>query len=294
MLLAANAMRLGCLARTFSGVTSVAGGHRSENFNLTGAKRNWLMGWHDPEASSGLPNGHLHPSSWMLPQKGGGMSAYTTIVGSGDAQATGQAALELLATIAGDGGIDALGGLIVNLAATITGSGTVSSAAVQAFLNLVATITGSGGASATATGLGDMAGTVSGQGSATGSTATAVGALSATLRGYGDLTPEGIRDALWNAIASQYNQAGTMGERLNGAASAGDPWGTFLPGVYAPGTAGALLGRMLADVWRRLGLDPDNPQVTTQAGAVTTITDGSLALTITEAVDGTVTVQRAP
>jgi hypothetical protein len=35
---------------------------------------------------------------------------------------------------------------------------------------------------------------------------------------------------------------GSLGEAVNSAASAGDPWGTPLPGTYAAGTAGDLIG----------------------------------------------------
>ena len=35
---------------------------------------------------------------------------------------------------------------------------------------------------------------------------------------------------------------GSMGDKINNAASAGDPWGTTLPGSYAPGTAGNMIG----------------------------------------------------
>ena len=36
--------------------------------------------------------------------------------------------------------------------------------------------------------------------------------------------------------------SGSMGDAINRAASAGDPWGTVLPGTYAPGTAGDMIG----------------------------------------------------
>lgn len=48
--------------------------------------------------------------------------------------------------------------------------------------------------------------------------------------------------AVWNALKATYNTAGTMGNALNGAGSSGDPWGTALPGAYAAGTAGKILG----------------------------------------------------
>lgn len=48
-----------------------------------------------------------------------------------------------------------------------------------------------------------------------------------------------IRDSIWDAIAADYNNAGTMGEKLNGAGSSGNPWTDTT--TYAPGTKGAML-----------------------------------------------------
>ena len=39
--------------------------------------------------------------------------------------------------------------------------------------------------------------------------------------------------------------SGSMGDAINRAASAGDPWGTILPGAYAPNSAGSLIGNNL-------------------------------------------------
>ena len=48
--------------------------------------------------------------------------------------------------------------------------------------------------------------------------------MAANIVSYGDLTPEGLRDAVWNAVASSYDSTGTMGEKLNDAGSASNPW----------------------------------------------------------------------
>lgn len=45
-----------------------------------------------------------------------------------------------------------------------------------------------------------------------------------------------------DATASEHNTAGTIGNKINAAASAGDPWSTDLPGSYAAGTAGYIVG----------------------------------------------------
>jgi hypothetical protein len=88
------------------------------------------------------------------------------------------------------------------------------------------------------------------------------------------LSPEGLAAAVWRSLATSYNTDGTMGAKLNAASSAGDPWGTVVPGSYPVGSAGWLIGQLaienpdiatqLDDVWKRLGLDPANPQVSTE------------------------------
>lgn len=47
------------------------------------------------------------------------------------------------------------------------------------------------------------------------------------------------------ATAASWNTAGTIGAKINAAGSAGDPWATLLPGSYASGTAGNIIGNNL-------------------------------------------------
>lgn len=51
-----------------------------------------------------------------------------------------------------------------------------------------------------------------------------------------------IEDAVWDADLSSHLTAGSTGFALNAASSAGDPWATALPGGYAPGEAGYIVG----------------------------------------------------
>lgn len=71
------------------------------------------------------------------------------------------------------------------------------------------------------------------------------GDLSATMK-------TSVETAVWDATAASHNTAGTTGAKLNSAASAGDPWATALPGAYAAGTAGQILGALsglVAAIW---------------------------------------------
>lgn len=57
-----------------------------------------------------------------------------------------------------------------------------------------------------------------------------------------------IADAVWDESLSPHNLAGSTGDALNDAAAAGaagDPWDTTLPGAYAAGKAGYILGTNL-------------------------------------------------
>lgn len=53
-----------------------------------------------------------------------------------------------------------------------------------------------------------------------------------------------IVDRVWDEAIAGHLTAGTTGLKLNSAASAGDPWSTSLPGSYASGTGGNIVGNL--------------------------------------------------
>lgn len=62
----------------------------------------------------------------------------------------------------------------------------------------------------------------------------------------GDIpTAAAVADAVWDEVLSGHLTAGSTGNALNSAGSAGDPWGTALPGAYGAGSAGYILGTNL-------------------------------------------------
>lgn len=72
--------------------------------------------------------------------------------------------------------------------------------------------------------------------------------LDATVSSRNATTPPtaaAISTQVWGEALPGSFGAGTAGQKLNGAASAGDPWGTALPGTYGSGTAGNLVGNRL-------------------------------------------------
>ncbi len=73
--------------------------------------------------------------------------------------------------------------------------------------------------------------------------------------------------AVWDVAIAGHVGAGSTGLALNSASSAGDPWNTALPGSYASGTAGFIVGTNLnALITSRLASGsytaPDNSSIT--------------------------------
>lgn len=224
---------------------AIGQGMNRGDFNKTSMSRG-VFNAVDWEPKSGVPDGYRIPYAWVMPQTAGGLSARNSVTGTGDVSDADAWAVRLAqASLTGSGELTAVGGLIVQLVAAVTGSGTVSDADMKAFLQLAAVLTGSGDADGTATGLGALLAALTGTGTGTGSTLTGTGALSADLVVTGTgLTTGNVGAAVWSAIAAANNTAGTMGEKLNDAGSASNPWTEVIESGY---TAAEIL-RLLAAV----------------------------------------------
>ncbi len=234
------------------------------------------------EDITSLPDGNYAPVAWRLPLKGGAMTSRTKIIGVGSLTALGNLGYQIVASISGDGTISsALGTLTINLIAEITGTGGVTSASVDAFLFAVANLVGSGDITdAELRGLGELIAALQGEG-LLDATFIGTGNLSADITSYGALTPEGLRDAVWNAAAASFNTSGTMGQKLNSAASAGDPWGTDLPSIYTGTQAGAILAEiqvLIEELHKLQGLNAAYPMTVSE----TERTVDDITITLTE------------
>lgn len=106
----------------------------------------------------------------------------------------------------------------VSMSATLTGNGTLTPDA-EVGKTMWATITGAGSLS------GDARMTVS---------------MSATLDAGARPSAFDITQEILQAEASLYNAPGTIGNKINSAGAAGDPWGVDLS-TYPPGTAGNII-----------------------------------------------------
>jgi hypothetical protein len=238
MALIGNGFRLNGIGKLFGG-TALDGANPSVHeyrYHLTAAKRNQFAGEGGFSLVASVPNGTRHPVAWVMPRKAGGLATTGSVIGSGGvSSATMQSGYNIEATITGDGGItSATLGLIVSIAASLVGGvgGGITSATANALATMVATLTGSSSVTATLQGLADLGAVLNGSGSVVGGN-TALMDITATIRGYGDLTPEGIRDSVWNAALASYQTTGSAGKALSTASSGGVDVSALAAAVWA-------------------------------------------------------------
>jgi hypothetical protein len=243
----------------FSGLNSVLGGVGTErgNFDKAGRKRNLWAGDADIDPKSSVPVGYLVGGSWSISPKAGGMSSRNSAIASITAQGNGAQGINLSGS--------------VTMTMTVTGSAAAVAAAVGSALMSI-TVSGSAVAPLNAVGAALMSLSAQADASAVAhlnGSATASIVASAVTGAIGhmiatpidtQLTADSIAAAVWNSIASAYNTAGSMGEKVNDAGSASNPWTEALPGSYVEGTAGYIVGNILDLIGVRLvegGLSQD-------------------------------------
>jgi len=167
------------------------------------------------------------------------------------ADASGDLAADLIPSypmsvdMTGAGDLAATAALAVAMAVALAGSGTLT-ATIEGRLNASVDMVGAGDLTATMEGMGNMVVAMLGAGDLE-ATIAAFGnmAVDIVVTGTG-LTVENVANAVWDAVAADHTAPGSTGEALGAAGSAGDPWVTAIPGAYGAGSAGKLLGDLLA------------------------------------------------
>jgi len=189
---------------------------------------------------SSFPTGTQPPYSWLLAPKSGELSSTTKITGAGSVSSNLLAGKFMTANLSGIGSVVAGMSLITSMTASISGVGSLT-ADMKLTLAMLANLAGVGSLA------GSMALLIPLQANLSGS-----GTVTANLKGNADLaahifvnsgaaTTQELVAAIWGAIAADYNVSGTMGNKLNGAGSAGVPWTTDLTAYTTAGTAGKIL-----------------------------------------------------
>jgi len=212
----------------------------------------------------GFPTGTNPPYSLVMGDKGALLSATTTISGTSSNTFAMAMGLAAESAITGSGDMTSSLSLVIQLACDILASGDISASLVGK-LEMAAALTASGDLSAGLNLIAFCVSEITGSASVSGGLRGETG-LSADITSSSTLSPENLAAAVWNSIAASFNTAGTMGAKLNSAASAGDPWSTALPGSYASGEAGAILAQIqeLVDELHKIqGLDSGNPMTVT-------------------------------
>lgn len=198
----------------------------------------------------GIPKGYSSPYAWGQPLKGGGL--VSVINGT---SALDKAILALgryiSALIIGSGGFSTTPNLslIVSLFSDITASGTITKAQLAGVVGLVMNAYGTGEITvANLNAIINMAVNIAGLGSI--SKAELFGTLTLQANIYVNQSEATVRqlvDGIWDEAASAHNATGTMGNKMNSAGSAGDPWAAD-PATFVTGTAGAKLNKIAKDV----------------------------------------------
>lgn len=233
--------------------------------------RNQSVGEGITSELAGIPYGHLAPSSWVLPYQGGAMSAFTFkgatftlgalnvaagVNGEGNSTLTfavGPSQLDLIVSAIGSSSITFTVSATALVALNASGNAgvtfTVDAATLGAVIDAVAS------ALVTIT---------------TSATPRATGSLAGNVTPFTELSPQNLASAVWSALATANNDPGTMGEKLNDAGSASNPWTEVIEGGY---TASEILKLIAAAAAGKLAGAPGGPiQITGVDGTTIRIT----------------------
>ena len=208
------------------------------NFHQTGRNRNLFAGEGITDDKVSVPVGYRPHYCWIMAQKTGGLgSTARQILGSGATGSVNLAGgLNAVSTLEGSGGIgNAEVALIMFAQALLSGSSEMSAPATAA-LNMAIELAGSCsvsaeiryaesknmiaelmGMSSTSVNMGALVGaeaTLSGQGGVCCSTPRADGFMSADIAPATTVASTVIAQAVWNYMASQADNPGSMGEAV--------------------------------------------------------------------------------
>ena len=192
---------------------------------------------------NGIPSGYSPPYSWAPPIKNGGMATMVK-ANSLIRRALLAGAKSLSATLSGSGQLtEAILQMIVSFSAFIQSQGVISKADLRGIVDMSATVQGSSSIIKAILGaVANMSALIQGNGYI--SYAELFGTLELSAHVYvneGSATVTQLVEGVWNAKATDYTDAGTMGKSLTDAGSAGNPWGALTTVNNDTGTFGELI-----------------------------------------------------
>ena len=243
--------QLSGLSRHYSALG--AGALRSA-LDSSGQARNFDSGQHaiaNVTNRASIPQGMRGGGTWKMATKTGALVSSNDVTGTFTLTGTGNYGRNLDATINWDTIINQADlALIVGATATINFDTTITQADLGGTQNMDASFTGmTFTINSVISAESGLDATITFSATLNGSVATAFGDMEAVISGATEaLTPASVAQEVWNSVALAFNTAGTMGNKMNSAASAGDPWTTNLPAAYAAGTAGQIIGTLQNDI----------------------------------------------
>ena len=193
-----------------------------------------------------FPNGATPPYSWILAPTAGGMAASGTLLGSGALGLTNGQYLAGMKQMTGPlAGIGIISNptlqLIVSMIGVLSGTGALSGT-LAGSAAMIASLAGQGNLTAAIQALAWLTSQLIGEGSASASNLTAIGHMEADLYvNSGTASTKELAAEVWNSVAASFDESGTMGNKLNAAGTAGDPWTADLDDYETEGTAGKKL-----------------------------------------------------
>jgi hypothetical protein len=163
---------------------------------------------------------------------------------SGDAQAIVGALM--IAALSGSGDItQALGFLSAQMTAALAGAGTLAADIIRA-QTMVAELAGTASFTAAASAIGHLNAELVGAGAILAAMYTK-NFMSADIVVTGDvLTASTVAEAVWSAIAANNDTPDTMGEKLNDAGSASNPWTEVIESGFTAGEILKMLSAVMA------------------------------------------------
>ena len=196
---------------------------------------------------SAYPSGSIHPSSFIMPLSAGAIrsepSSGGVVVGEGDlVPARNLQASSSMSIVVTSAQLDQ----IVSLIASAMGAMSVDTATLAASISMQAS---SSGAITVDTALiGAIISSVASASvsiSGASSTLTAEANMIATAGGPTELSPEGLASAILDALLSDHNLVGTVGEALNNVGASGNPWDSDLASNNNAGSFGERIQKLL-------------------------------------------------
>jgi hypothetical protein len=205
----------------------------------------------------------LNQSNTLNASISGSVTVSANLVGSGNLNGALGALVGIVASLNGNGNLNGQIAGALQAIASLSGSGNITGA-IKATVGLIASLNGTSELNSFIIGNWSMITNLVGNSNLTANVlakafldanivsannlvlnnGAVVGNLGANISSFSELSPESLASAVWSALASQYNQSGSMGEKLNGAGSAGNPWTEVIEGTY---TAAEVM-RLLASV----------------------------------------------